>query len=132
MKMFPLLEELILIEMSQKEIVDLGARLTQLYLHNGIRFKFTKHGAKDRLYMDLTRQDIEPEDFYRTMAKLLEHPKFQKMQKERAIYEGLVTNHNTSLNIVFGVTRNEVRIMTAKMGEFHADNKPTVKFGVRV
>lgn len=130
--MFPLFEDLILLEMSLKQLFDLDARLKRLYSENGIRFLFTDHAAKDRLYKDLTRQDIEPDDFYRTMARLLEHPKFQKLQTEKATYEGLVTNHNSSLNIVFGVTRNEVRIITAKLGEFYSDNKPTVKFGVRV
>lgn len=134
--------------MKQDDIMRTFSHLYTLFQKYNLNFVMTDHAAIDRLLSDLTRNNIDATQFELTLSKLLQikYDKFLVHKKAKSELEGIVTNLNNDLNIIFsidfhklpkqsssGVLKHNFKIITAMVAkDFKSDNRPnTARFYVR-
>lgn len=120
-------------EMSKSELVYVYNSLTSFLKTKGLEFVLTDHLMVDRLLNDKSRQDIIFNDVIDTVKALFNNEKFSKLDLNKVDFEGIVTNYNTNLNIVFYIGHKKFKLMTAMMSDnFRSGNSPNTKrFGVK-
>ena len=122
-------------EMSNNDILQVIGTLTSFLRERGFRFALRQHAFIDRLNSnEQSRGDITPEDVVNTIKALFNNKKFLSHDFNKEEFEGIVTNFNTDLNIVFYAGKREFRFITVKRRkDYKPDNHGgTKRFGVKV
>lgn len=122
-------------EMSDSDLKSLVYNITKFLERKGFRFGLRQHAIVDRLGSnEKTRGDVKPDDVLNTIKALFNNKKFLTHDFNREQFEGIVTNYNTNLNIVFYIGRREFRLITVKVrDDYKSDNHDgTKRFGVKV
>lgn len=141
----------ILKELNDTDVQEVKSRLTQLLIPFRLRFVLTNHAAFDRLIRDKSRQNITKEDIIHTVEAFVKKcadgdnnyaRKIGAYKREKREIEGLITNLNNNLRIIFAIDFhhppssngfNNFKIITTIVADdFRTDNfGHTEKFFIR-